>query len=1009
MASATMSTIPRPPLSASSEASGSMSNAQVPHDSITLQPWNPDPSILLTITQLLSHSTTTHTAVHERLFAEMRSHAQNRYFPNYLVYILTNGSAVAQIMNIDVTSDHSITVRQAAGLMLKSSLCVLGQNIHPQVILHLQASLVDAMGDNAKILREVVASCISTLVMYNQATFAYSGIVTSLTIALDSQNPSLLDGALVTISRLAEDVPSLFIQDPSKSLDRLLPKIIHLCCHQSHQLQVRSLNILNHLIMVMPPSLQENVDTLCKTLFSIAEESVPEVRKHVCTAICLVFNAAPLALAPYINSVIEYMLQSSSHPDEQVAKEATEFWALFSNSEQAANALLPFLPRLVPMLLTNMVYSADEMATLDASASPDDMIPDKPEDIRPRFVAPRLIQNFSGRNGPTSDSADDGGEDQMNSPMLTSLPPPNGYGNHSDCRMPFTGLDLGESVHQRTNGYHKKPDCDDLTDSDDEDEDYDPGSDEVEWNLRRCSASTLDALACVFGDKLLDVLLPCLQEKLTNSARWEQRESAVLALGAIAEGCRSGMDMHLRTLFPFLLVCASDEHYMVRCIGTWTMSRYSRWIIEQREDSTLQQLLGVLLELMLDRNKVVQKASCSALASLVEEAGMAISTYISPILEAVTVASEKYQQSNLIMLFDIICALADSVESKIANAEHRNLIMHFLLSQWKNTADDDVKLFPLLECLGVMFRAIGKHSSHYADAMFTRCVDVMAVVYSNERKMQKNDSSVELLISSLDLMWCLAEALGPNVEPYVAKSGDGAKPMLPFLFLALKDERQEVRQSAFALLGELARARAPSLLPAFPDFIRYTIAAIDPGFMSVSNNATWALGELVMMAGTLPRNVPIDRDTIQRILLEHAADALIRIVNMPQLSKSLRENSAITLGRLGLVTPEPMAAKLESFAQAVLVLLRNIRDDVDKEQAFHGINSMIRLRPTEILECFVYYVDAIASWFKCTRELEIEFASILGSYKVTFGDVWVKLYNDMPTYLQKVLSERFRL
>jgi transportin-1 len=67
------------------------------------------------------------------------------------------------------------------------------------------------------------------------------------------------------------------------------------------------------------------------------------------------------------------------------------------------------------------------------------------------------------------------------------------------------------------------------------------------WNLRKCSAAGLDILSTVFGDEILPVLMPLVQVRLstTADAAWKEREAAVLALGAVAEGCISGLLPHL--------------------------------------------------------------------------------------------------------------------------------------------------------------------------------------------------------------------------------------------------------------------------------------------------------------------------------------------------------------------------------------------------------------------------------------------------------------------------------
>lgn len=90
------------------------------------------------------------------------------------------------------------------------------------------------------------------------------------------------------------------------------------------------------------------------------------------------------------------------------------------------------------------------------------------------------------------------------------------------------------------------------------------------WNLRKCSAAAIDVLSNVFGDEILPALMPLiqvnviplslwngsqlakpcsskLQAKLSTSGdeAWKEREAAVLALGAIAEGCINGLYPHL--------------------------------------------------------------------------------------------------------------------------------------------------------------------------------------------------------------------------------------------------------------------------------------------------------------------------------------------------------------------------------------------------------------------------------------------------------------------------------
>ena len=59
------------------------------------------------------------------------------------------------------------------------------------------------------------------------------------------------------------------------------------------------------------------------------------------------------------------------------------------------------------------------------------------------------------------------------------------------------------------------------------------------------------------------------------------RESGILVLGAISDGCSHGMAEHLPKIVPFLIQSLADKKALVRSITCWTLSRYSSWIVQQ--------------------------------------------------------------------------------------------------------------------------------------------------------------------------------------------------------------------------------------------------------------------------------------------------------------------------------------------------------------------------------------------------------------------------------------------
>jgi transportin-1 len=80
-------------------------------------------------------------------------------------------------------------------------------------------------------------------------------------------------------------------------------------------------------------------------------------------------------------------------------------------------------------------------------------------------------------------------------------------------------------------------------DEDDEEGYGDDDDDPAQWNLRKSSANGLDVMSNLFGDELLGMILPIVEQRL-REPNWRLRESAILAIGAVSEGCTAGMDAH---------------------------------------------------------------------------------------------------------------------------------------------------------------------------------------------------------------------------------------------------------------------------------------------------------------------------------------------------------------------------------------------------------------------------------------------------------------------------------
>ncbi|XP_042508481.1 transportin-1-like isoform X2 [Macadamia integrifolia] len=504
------------------------------------------------------------------------------------------------------------------------------------------------------------------------------------------------------------------------------------------------------------------------------------------------------------------------------------------------------------------------------------------------------------------------------------------------------------------------------------------------WNLRKCSAAGLDILSNVFGDEILPTLMPFVQARLTTTddSTWKEREAAVLALGAIAEGCINGLYPHLPEMVAFLIPLLDDKFPLIRSITCWTLSRYSRFVVQsighQKGREQFEKVLMGLLRRVLDTNKRVQEAACSAFATLEEEAAEELSPLLEIILQHLLCAFGKYQKKNLRIVYDAIGTLADAVGGELNQPRYLDILMPPLISKWQQLSNSEKDLFPLLECFTSIAQALGPGFSQFAEPVFQRCINLIQT--QQLAKVDPVSAGVqydkEFIVCSLDLLSGLAEGLGSGIESLVANGN-----LRDLLLQCCMDDGPDVQQSAFALLGDLARVCPVHLQPRLSEFLNVAVKQLNTPELkenvSVANNACWAIGELAVK---VQKEVsPIVMTVVSWLvpILQHAEG----------LNKSLIENSAITLGRFAWVCPELVSPHMEHFMESWCIALSMIRDDIEKEDAFRGLCAMVRANPSGALNSLVFMCKAISSWHEIrSPDLHSEVCQVLNGYKQMLGN-----------------------
>lgn len=101
--------------------------------------------------------------------------------------------------------------------------------------------------------------------------------------------------------------------------------------------------------------------------------------------------------------------------------------------------------------------------------------------------------------------------------------------------------------------------------------------------------------------------------------------------------------------------------------------------------------------MVLDNNKRVQEAGCSAFATLEEDAGADLAPYLEPVLRNLVMAFDKYQHKNMLILYDAVGTLADAVGRELSRTDYVEILMPPLTRRWTKLKDEDEDLVPLLE------------------------------------------------------------------------------------------------------------------------------------------------------------------------------------------------------------------------------------------------------------------------------------------------------------------------
>ena len=840
---------------------------------------------------------------------------------SYLAYIFSSSSSLGML---NFTREDLILVRCSAALTLKNNLKFTYKILSESGQDHVKNSVLSCLEDPNSQIRNYAGNVITEIVQRGGVLGWPELLPELLCLAGNERGTTSVaaqEGAIDALLKVCDDNKKVLNKEyqGQRPLEVIIPRLIDLTSSSVGRVRALALSCLNCFIPQQSAAITMSIDALLVRIFQLSSDSCEDVRRNVCRSLVHLVDARPEKIAPHIEGVVEYIVLQQKHTEDPIlALEAAEFWLCIGENEILCPTLAPYLSIIIPVLLESMIYDEEDVLRLGGETEDADL-EDKIEDIRPHFAKTRA--------------------DRMGNSVNSNMAGDHRSSTNHGSDVNFDALSEGEIEEE-------------------EDDDGDSAQVEDRWNLRKCSAAALDVLASTFHQPVFAITLPYLKNNLLHHD-WPNREAAVLAIGAVADGCMEAVTPHLPDLIPYLISLLDDKQPVVRLITCWALGRYSGWASHLQTDDDkkryFEPMMDGILKKMLDKNKRVQESAASAFASLEDKARKELTPYCLPILKQFVRCFDQYKDQNMFVLYDCIETLSEHVGPALAQPHLIEILMPAMIQRWSKTSDQAQELFPLLECLSYVATALGTAFAPFAAHIFTRC---LAIIYWNieqcllaAQNEHVEKPSKDVLVTSLDLLSAIIQALDHKRSGELVSS---AQPrFFDLLITCLEDASSDVRQSSYALLGDCAVNVFLNLQPFLPSILPILVRQLDIKYhlnrnldanFSVINNACWSCGEIAM-----------NENQAMAPHIEKIYQRLMMIIKNPKMPVSVNENAAIALGRLGVDYSQSLAPHLAEFAKTFLEILDRVDDTDEKAHAFLGLNRIIQKNPQAMESCLLHY------------------------------------------------------
>eukprot|EP00514_Thraustochytrium_sp_LLF1b_P011969 CAMPEP_0184550872 /NCGR_PEP_ID=MMETSP0199_2-20130426/22617_1 /TAXON_ID=1112570 /ORGANISM="Thraustochytrium sp., Strain LLF1b" /LENGTH=915 /DNA_ID=CAMNT_0026945879 /DNA_START=108 /DNA_END=2855 /DNA_ORIENTATION=- len=569
--------------------------------------------------------------------------------------------------------------------------------------------------------------------------------------------------------------------------------------------------------------------------------------------------------------------------------------------------------------------------------------------------------------------------------------------------------DKAEDIRPSHHGGTAQRVGEDDSDSEDEFEEEEDADIASMWTARKLSGRVLEIMVRILPqEQVLPLLLPLLRTNLDESKPWLTRDAAVLALGVMSFGCEKELEQYLPELLSFLLKQAQGSVSHIRVTALWSLGRYSEWVKRvngtgQPGDGLLREFVLVFTQATMDRNKRVQLSACSAIATFAEVVEDALDPYVQDMCGVLLKAYATYQANNRKSMLDTFGALFACAPRNMCQPAVFTAVVPVLWEDFSRLNESDLLGLHYMETFGCIVKEAGVSFAQFCKPLYNRAVQYIEgtmtfLATAPSMGLSTEEVDREFLYGALELISALCEGLKSHVAELIDFSS-----FLSLLDTVLKDDDELTLETAFALCGDLAASAPQGFAPLMPTAIDVMLDFVYPPDhdVNVCNNAVWAIGEIAKCLGDKPTpGVNGVTNKVVLLMCDNEAEA------------KLRNNAAITLGRLALNAPDVVSQHLDSCSLDWARLLSNMQSrdvtEAEKAESWRGFLLLIHKNPAGVAEAFNYLCLAATKLTDAEPQLLQGAVGALGAVKSVLqaSGKWEAAYKSLGLDLAKELQLR---